>query len=118
MKEISEGNFSHKKFRETANTIFTQRYKIDKEYVYNPTVDSSTSVIFTNDIGENISYGRSTASQAILYWKNSKGHYSNMTNKRFISGAIAYYKEYWVAIFSKYNMDEIAVGDFSSITSN
>lgn len=118
VKEISEGDFSHKKFRETADTIFTYRYKIDKEYVYKPTVDSSISVVFTNDISENISYGRGTGSQAILGWKNSKGHYLNMTNKGYISGAIAYYKEYWVAIFSKYNMDEIAVGDFSSITSN
>lgn len=54
--------------------------------------------------GENIAMGPGDSSSAIAAWQASPGHYSNMVNSGFTSGAIVHMYDgdgchYWVAVF-------------------
>lgn len=57
-------------------------------------------------LGENLA-GNYPSWRVISAWKNSSGHYSNMVDKDFKSGAICFVDDCWVAIFSKQTSEEI-----------
>ena len=54
--------------------------------------------------GENIAYGYISPSEVSEAWKNSKGHYENMINKKYNKIGVGYFKYnnviYWVQIFT------------------
>lgn len=68
----------------------------------------STSVNTKNTniryIGENIAYGYDDINEVCEAWKNSKGHYQNMIDKRYKKIGIGYFKYkgviYWSQIFT------------------
>lgn len=61
--------------------------------------------------GENITYGQVTARGAYTSWKNSPGHYQNMTLKDWKSVGIGCFKNnetyYWVQVFSMLEAEPI-----------
>lgn len=54
--------------------------------------------------GENIAYGQSNGTKAASWWRNSEGHYKNMTNVNYTKIGIGVYKfngkYYYVQLFS------------------
>ena len=54
--------------------------------------------------GENIAYGQANGTSAAKWWRNSSGHYKNMTKKDYKKiGIGAYYSNgrwYWVQLFT------------------
>ncbi|MEC4986807.1 MAG: CAP domain-containing protein [Oscillatoria sp. PMC 1068.18] len=59
-------------------------------------------------IGENISAGRSTPTEAIQGWMNSSGHRANILNREYTEIGFGYvtspsspYRYYWVQVFGK-----------------
>ncbi len=61
--------------------------------------------IHPNASGENIAAGNSTSSATFQQWKNSPGHYRNMTDASFKSIGIGCFRwagnYYWVQLFSR-----------------
>lgn len=60
--------------------------------------------IFEDYVGENIAYGQISPYNATLWWRNSPGHYANMTNTSFKGIGIGVFKYngkyYWVQVFN------------------
>lgn len=57
--------------------------------------------------GENMLMGSNSPDAAMKRWKGSKGHYKNLMGVQYQSGAIAYHKGMWIAVFSKESAKEI-----------
>ncbi len=49
--------------------------------------------------GENMATSSDRASDVMLQWKNSAGHYNNLLAEEHTCGAIAFYRGMWLAIF-------------------
>lgn len=60
--------------------------------------------IYASVRGENIALGYSDPYEVSVAWRNSKGHYENMINRKFKKIGIGYFEYnntvYWVQIFS------------------
>ena len=98
-KDIYDHEFSHALMDKTSIKVL-ERY--GKGYCTR--TDDGELVFVTG--GENICSWENNAKDVVIAWRKSKGHYKNMINSKFKFGAIANYKYYWVAIFSRVDVDE------------
>lgn len=57
--------------------------------------------------GENMLMGSNSPNAAMKRWKGSKGHYKNLMGIQYQSGAVAYHKGMWIAVFSKKSAKEL-----------
>jgi uncharacterized protein YkwD len=103
-------DFSHEKFLSTSKA-YLRKLGIKEICVYQkPKNGISVGKMIVG--AENIAFGQATGKEVIRDWKSSGGHYSNMVNKSYKSGAIAGYmakdgQVYWVAIFSEVDADKV-----------
>ncbi len=102
-------NYSHDNFMTTSENVLRDKYgltKFDAEYE-----DENGYIIgIPYAAGENIARIMSIYTDVMQAWKKSSGHYRNLTNEEYKSGAIACYrkenKNYWVAIFGGVDLDK------------
>ena len=111
-KQIAK-DFSHKGFITESVNYFEKKYGIEGASI---DIDN-TSEYGDGEIecymlagGENIACGQSDYKTVCKAWKNSAGHYRNMTNKDYKTGAMACFRdknqEYWVAIFGEIDVND------------
>ena len=112
LKDLEE-EFSHDKKESTAMAYLKKNYGIDDIWydMDNQTDDDEMIEGVMLVGGENIAIGQTNCKEAISSWKGSKGHYLNMINSSYKSGAIACYSTdtatYWVALFSRVDLDAV-----------
>lgn len=119
-KQIAK-DFSHSGFIRTTNDYFLQKYGIeDTSLVIDNTSEYGDGKIeiymFAN--AENAARGQNSYKEVCRAWKNSEGHYRNMTKEEKKCGAIACYKtknDYcWIAIFGEVKDLDKTVKELSS----
>lgn len=90
--------------------------KLIKDYFANNPGLELENRIKTHSYGENIANGQVNPQEVMRDWKNSKGHYGNLTSNWYTIGAISLYVDkdeefYWVSLFiSPDNLEEILSG--------
>ncbi len=98
-KDESLGGWSHEYLHSNSKQYFKNKYGID---------DVLKTREFTN-LGENLNDAGRGWKSAIQSWKNSPGHYRNMTKEDYYCGAIACYEchnneidgNLWTALFTE-----------------
>ncbi|MCR5836378.1 MAG: hypothetical protein K6G88_07720 [Lachnospiraceae bacterium] len=105
-KDISK-DFSHDKLDATALDVLSKEYGVNGlEYEYEEDGFTCNSYYIT---GENIATGQGDYKHVMNTWKNSPGHYLNLKDFNYKSGAIACYwngkQTYFAAVFCDSDLD-------------
>jgi hypothetical protein len=114
-KQIAK-DFSHSGFMTESMNYFETKYGIQGGAV---NIDNTSEYgdgkmeCYMLAGGENIAGGQSDYESACKVWKDSEGHYRNMTNKDYKTGAMACYrsnkKVLWVAIFGEIDVNDARI---------
>ncbi len=110
-KQIAK-DFSHKGFITESVNYFEKKYGIEGASI---DIDNTSEYgdgkieCYMLAGGENIACGQGDYKTVCKAWKNSVGHYRNMTNIDYKTGAMACFRdknqEYWVAIFGEIDVN-------------